>query len=69
MKPVTEFALPSLCPGGSLLFERQDDEGEVLAYFGKARLIKKLDGKLELVGGTDEDRTEAREWISLFLHS
>jgi hypothetical protein len=44
------------------------DEGEVLAYFGQARLVKKLDGKLELVGGTNEDRTAAREWISLFCH-
>lgn len=45
-----------------------DDDGEVLAYFGKARLVKKLDGKLELIGGTDEDRTAAREWISMFMH-
>jgi len=44
------------------------EEGEVLAHFGQARLVKKLDGKLELVGGTDEDRTEAREWISMFFH-
>jgi hypothetical protein len=44
------------------------DEGEVLAYFGQARLVKKLDGKLELVGGTNEDRTAAREWISMFFH-
>ncbi len=50
------------------LFTRRDDEGEVLAHFGQARLVKKLDGKLELVGGTEEDRTAAREWISLFFH-
>jgi hypothetical protein len=31
------------------MFTRPDDEGEVLAYFGKARLVKKLDGKLELM--------------------
>jgi hypothetical protein len=48
------------------LFPQQDDEGEVLAYFGKARLVRKLDGKLGLIGGTDEDRTAAREWISMF---
>jgi hypothetical protein len=30
--------------------------------------VKKLDGKLELIGGTDEDRTAAREWISMFMH-
>jgi len=49
------------------LFSGRDD-GEVLAYFGQARLVKKLDGKLELVGGTNEDRTAAREWISMFFH-
>ena len=37
--------------------ERQDDEGEVLAYFGKARLVEKLDRKLELLAGNAEDRT------------
>ena len=50
------------------LFPQQDDEGELLTYFGTARLVKKLDGKLELIGGTDEDRTAVREWISMFLH-
>jgi len=44
------------------------DEGEVVAYFGQARLIKLLDGKLELHGGSDGDRAEAREWMSLFWH-
>ncbi len=32
------------------------------------RLVKKLDGKIELIGGSAENRTEAKEWISLFLH-
>ncbi len=44
------------------------NEGEVIAYFGQARLVKKLDGKLELVDGSSDDRIAAREWISLFLH-
>ena len=44
------------------------DEGEVVAGFGEARLIKYLDGKLELKGGSEGDRIEAREWISLFWH-
>ena len=43
------------------------DEGEVIASWGQARLIKYLDGKLELKGGSKEDRIEAREWISMFL--
>jgi hypothetical protein len=43
------------------------DEGEVMASWGEARLIKYLDGKLVLKGGSKEDRIAAREWISMFL--
>ena len=43
-------------------------EGETIATFGEARLVKQLDGKLELIGGSPENRTEAKEWVSLFLH-
>jgi len=35
---------------------------------GEARLIKYLDGRTELRGGSNQDRAEAREWISLFWH-
>jgi hypothetical protein len=41
---------------------------ETLATFGTARLIKNSTGKIELCGGTFEDRVAAREWASLFLH-
>jgi hypothetical protein len=44
------------------------DEGEVMASWGEARLIKYLDGKLVLKGGSKENRMEAREWISMFLN-
>jgi hypothetical protein len=44
------------------------DEGEVMASWGEARLIKHLDGKLVLKGGSKEDRVAAREWISMFLN-
>jgi hypothetical protein len=44
------------------------DEGEVVASWGEARLIKYLDGRVELKGGSKEDRLAAREWISLFWH-
>ncbi len=43
------------------------DEGEVIASWGDAQLIKYLDGKLVLKGGSKEDRIAAREWISMFL--
>ena len=44
------------------------DEGEVMARWGEAQLIKYLDGKLVLKGGSKEDRIAAREWISMFLN-
>ena len=47
---------------------RTQDEGELIASFGDARLVKYLDGKIKLVGGTRDERGAAREWCSLFLH-
>ena len=44
------------------------DEGEVIASWGQAQLIKFLDGKLELKGGSKEDRLEVGEWIVRFLN-
>ena len=44
------------------------DTDEVVAVFGQANLIKGLDGKAELRGGTAQDRVAAKEWIALFGH-
>jgi hypothetical protein len=44
------------------------DEGELVASFGEARLVKYLDGKVQLKGGAEDDRVAAKEWISLFWH-
>ena len=44
------------------------DEGEVVAGWGEAQLIKYLDGKTELRGGSEQERAEAREWMMLFWH-
>jgi hypothetical protein len=41
---------------------------ELIASFGEARLVRDLDGKYKLLGGTPDDRTAAKEWISLFMH-
>jgi hypothetical protein len=41
---------------------------KILNHFGKARLIKWADGKHELVGGSESNFTEAKEWVSLFAH-
>ncbi len=41
---------------------------ELIASFGQAQLVRTLDGAYELKGGTSEERKQAIEWISLFLH-
>jgi len=40
----------------------------LVARFGRAKLLSRADGLVELRGGTASDHTEAREWISLFMH-
>jgi hypothetical protein len=50
------------------LFPLFKGEGEVVASWGDAQLIKYLDGKTELRGGSKQDRAEARECMSLFWH-
>jgi hypothetical protein len=44
------------------------ERGELIAGWGEAELIRYLDGRYELRGGTPEDRQAAREWISMFFH-
>jgi len=39
-----------------------------LNRFGNAWLVKRADGKHELLGGNAGDFTEAKEWVSLFAH-
>ncbi len=39
---------------------------EVVAVFGEARLVK-IEGRLHLLGGSMADRTEAVEWVMMFL--
>jgi hypothetical protein len=59
---------PGLMKRKSEYYSPFRDEGEVTASWGEARLIKYLDGKLVLKGGSKEDRIAAREWISMFLN-
>jgi hypothetical protein len=49
-------------------FPELKDNGEVIARFGDAQLIRFLDGRMELRGGSNDDRTAAREWMSMFWH-
>jgi hypothetical protein len=41
---------------------------KIINHFGNALLVQRTDGKHELVGGSDDDCTAAKEWISLFAH-
>jgi hypothetical protein len=40
----------------------------LVARFGQAKLFSRADGRVELRGGNASDHTEAKEWISLFMH-
>ena len=44
------------------------ERGELIVRWGEAALVRHLDGRYELRGGTPEDRQAAREWCSLFCH-
>ena len=52
----------------NLLARIKQHDGELIASFGTARLVIQLNGKFQLLGGSAADRTEAKEWCSLFLH-
>ena len=49
-------------------FQDLTEAGEVIAFFGNAELVKTVDSKYELRGGSKEDRSAAQEWISMFMH-
>lgn len=43
------------------------DREEVMATFGGAQIIKYLDGKLEIKGGTEGEKAQAHAWMKQFL--
>ena len=44
----------------------QDRPEEIISVFGEARIVR-VDGKVHLRGGSMADRTEALEWLAMFL--
>jgi len=40
----------------------------IITKFGHASLVRMAEGGIELRGGRQDDRTAAKEWISLFMH-
>ena len=47
---------------------KQDGDAQIITCFGAARLVRRIDRRLELRGGSADDHSAAREWISLFMH-
>jgi len=43
------------------------DNPQVLALFGQATLLRSLDGRVELRGGSEQDREHARQWMERFM--
>ena len=41
---------------------------KLIRQFGEAKLVKLPNGQHELIGGSNQDRTDAFEWVSLFAH-
>ena len=69
--------MDSLCPTASCkligmkirhLVEDTNTRDQTIMQFGQARLIQTPEGKLKLLGGSKDDHTEAKEYISLFMH-
>jgi hypothetical protein len=63
----------SQCPTSCVKLRRMKinciiNPARILNRFGKAWLIQRTDGKHELVGGSEGDYVEAKEWVSLFAH-
>jgi hypothetical protein len=65
---INQHLLGTMAIKSRTYFRPPKDEGEVIATFGEARLIKYLNCEYELRGGSKEDRLAAKEWIALFCH-
>jgi len=59
--------LAEIRPTGESVCAPQEG-AQMIASFGVARLVKKTDGQIELIGGTAEDHADACDWCSLLAH-
>ena len=62
---------PSRYGGGmkiNTIGKRIVNTAKVINRFGNAWLIRRTNGRHELIGGTAGDFTAAKEWASLFAH-
>ena len=65
---VTSVNLENKIMTATCFAESADCAETVVATFGSASLFQKPEGGYALSGGSFDDRAEAKEWISLFLH-
>jgi hypothetical protein len=42
------------------------DKVRLVTTFGESQLVRHINGRYELIGGTADDHAEAREWCSIF---
>lgn len=42
--------------------------GRIITRFGRAQLVLFRNGSVRLCGGGRHEHTEAKEWVSLFMH-
>ena len=61
------LSYPSCYRSGMRRYPDDADPGTLLAAFGDARLIQHLDTRVELVGGTEANRTAGLDWLRRFL--
>ncbi len=47
---------------------RSEEEVQVVATFGAARVVRLRGGRTEIRGGGRLEQAEAREWASMFCH-
>ena len=40
---------------------------EIMATFGGAEIVKRPDGRLEIRGGSEQEKAQAHDWMKLFL--
>jgi len=59
--------LAEIRPTGESVCAPQEG-AQMIASFGVARLVKKTDGQIELIGGPAEDHADACDWCSLLAH-
>lgn len=67
--------LPDICPTlidilgpmkNRVFDHRTRSAEEIIATFGEAQLVK-VDGRIQLRGGSMAERAEALEWVALFM--